>query len=443
MIASLAKQSWDCIVIGGGSAGHAFATRAADFGALVLLVEARDLGGTCVNRGCVPKKLMWKAGHVANDVNDMADMGVVSDERHVDWVSLSKLIGRKVSGLKEEFRAALDASGVSVIEGRATVSEDMSVEVEGHSFSADRIVLATGAEAVPLDISGQALASLSDDVFHWPDWPDDLLIVGGGYIGCEFAAIATALGSRVTLVNDGIRVLDGFDADAAAFVEARLRDLGVDIKDETELVHLEGRGTARVATLSTGEERQLDQVLIAVGRTANLNAVAALEQRLTLALSGALCVDERFETSVSGLYAIGDVADRLPLTPVATRDGGVLADILFGSGGTPIDLNRVARTAFVYPPVSQVGQVGAKGTLRTEKGTDLYGGVLRSHGPCRLFHKLVFDEHGQLQLACLSGEGAEDSIAVLAAMMGQGPAQTLLCEATGIHPSFSEEFVGT
>lgn len=430
-------------MIGGGSAGHAFAARAAEQGALVLLVEAHELGGTCVNRGCVPKKLMWQAGRAAQTAKSISSMGAFSSGSHIQWEALSALIAEKTAALSEDFQTSLEESGVIVIEGSAAVLEDLSVVVDGQSHSADRVVLATGAKAARLDIVGQELTDTSADVFNWTKWPDELLIVGGGYIGCEFAAMARAFGTEVTLATDGTGVLEGFDPDAAACAKARLRQLGVDIRTETELVHVESIDGARVATLSTGPTVRADRVLVAIGRKANLDAVSALDHRLTLAPSGALCVSERFETSVPGLYAVGDVADRLPLTPVATRDGAALADMLFGSGGSQIDLNRVARTAFIYPPLAQVGVDGATGSVRCAGGADLSAGVLHTQDESTQFHKLVFGDNGALELACLSGEGAEEVIAVLAALVGQGGARDLLHAATGIHPSFAEEFIGS
>lgn len=429
----------DLVVIGGGSGGLAAAKRAASLGAKVALCEPRDLGGTCVNRGCVPKKMLWQtARHWAERRGLDTNAGIAVGE--ANHATVMSKITTHIENLRSNFADDLDAAGVQLIRERVKLHDDGAVTAGDMRLTPGRVLIATGAKPVLPDIEGADLTQCSDDVFGWTEMPDRLVIVGGGYIGCEFASIFAAFGVKVVLVQSGPRILPKFDAQAVSHVSDALSELGVDLICGTKPESVRQIEGGQEIILDNGTRLTADQTLCAIGRRPNLACIAGLKDDLTRGSNGSLAVDADFQTSRSGVYAIGDCADRLPLTPVATRDGETFADRAFGDGGDPIDLGLVATAAYTLPAIAQVGEVtggdrsGASEPLRNQLL------ALKAAAP-NYFH--IHQESAPLSGAVLVSNEAPDMIALCAALCAAGSSHDdALRHATAVHPSFAEELVG-
>lgn len=436
----MTRQDYDSIVIGAGSAGLAFATTAAGRGARIALIQRAELGGTCVNRGCVPKKIMWAAGQVLTRFGGAAARCIAGDAR-LDFAELVRTRDAKIEQIRESYEEKVADAGATLVRDEAEVSSASCVRVGGQDLTTGQVILATGAHPALLRIEGSAHLSDSGDVLSWRELPARIVIVGGGYIGCEFAAIFNAFGVDVTLVHGGPRILDNFDEALARHVQAGLEQSGVTVMTDDAVTAVMQNAGCLTYQLKSGNTGTADRVVAAIGRAPNTSCLGALADRLEVASSGALEVDAGLQTSVPGVYAIGDAADRLPLTPVATADGTALAHMLHGQGGTLVDLNLVATTTFVYPPAAFVGAVG-QGEVREGCATPLSDSVLApSEAQASDLYRIGVDPQTRaLTGVQLVADGAEDMIALAAALVAaRAPAETL-AQATPIHPSFAEEF---
>ncbi|AJE45548.1 dihydrolipoyl dehydrogenase family protein [Celeribacter indicus] len=444
MTPSAPAPDFDSIVIGAGSAGLAFAQEAAQNGARIALVERGAIGGTCVNRGCVPKKLMWEAASLMARTTETARLGL-SDAARFDLRTLREAIQRRLSDIHDDYATKLAEKGVTLLRGTAHLPEPGCVEIDGKPHRARQIVIATGARPQQPDLDGIGLAATSDQVFHWTAVPERLAILGGGYIGAEFASIFAALGAKVTLIEPGDRILSEFDAELVATVSEMLEARGITLRLGTAPTCLAQSPEGLQVVLGDGPPVTADRVLSAVGRQPNVDTLGPLVAGLDRAKSGALAVDARFETSQPGLFAIGDVADRLPLTPVAVRDGETLAHMLHGRGGTQVDLSLVATACYTIPPMAQVGHLSPEGG-RTEETTlhPLETWVLAREGSGldRSRSRLAYDAEGRLTGAGLLSKAAPDLIAGFAALLAAGATRETLSQATGTHPSFAEDVIG-
>ena len=447
---------FDAVVLGGGSAGLAFAKRAAGNGARIALVEMDELGGTCVNRGCVPKKLLWHVAHTRRKEDMLVDSGHMLSMPRMDLGHVQDRIATHIEGIRDTYREALDEAGVALVRGRAWVADRGTVEVERDDgpqrIACERIVIATGSEPMRADVPGGELAEVSNDVFSWREVPERILIVGGGYIGIEFATIFSGFGSAVTLVDEGEEILEEFDSEAIGFVRERLNTGGVEFVMRTKLARIDrsqedGGADGLLATLENGRTVPCDRILVAMGRDPRLAGLGEIVDGLERARNGSLDVSDSFETSEPGLYAIGDAADRMPLTPVAKRDGEWLADRLFGDDpGARLDLGLVATVTYADPPIAQVGRVGDKAEgLAVERGevSPLESGLSDGRLSETFFFKLLTEgEDGPLRGACLVSRTAANEISWAAAAVAAGLPKRSFSVPAAIHPSFTEEFIG-
>ncbi len=436
-----ADETFDLVIIGGGSAGISCATRAGSLGAKVCLIEKEHLGGTCVNRGCVPKKLMWEAGRTWKEAGELAAAGIGTSSDQFDLPALKTRIFSKIEAIRDSYSSSLDDSGVTLVQSEAIILDGSRVKVADRILSAKKIVLATGSEPILLDIPGKELLSTSRDVFEWTEIPKRLLVIGGGYIGCEFASIFRALGSQVRIVDAGQHLLEQFDQTAVGYAQDILASRGIDIDLGVEPTALSKASDGIAVQFDDGTQDIASHVLCAVGRSPNINALGEMAQDLEKAESGALAVNDRLETSIAGIHAIGDVADRLPLTPVATRDGEALAEILFGEGSRIPDLNLVSSATFLYPPIAQVGDLKEDSVIEGST-TPLSSGVL-SASAIDVYGKINSDSaSGRIKGAVLIGHSAADEIAWIASCLAAGTTTEDLTRATAVHPTLAEEIVG-
>lgn len=433
------KSDFDAIVIGGGSAGLAFSKEAAAHGASVLLIERAQLGGTCVNRGCVPKKMMWSVASTLQDQTEMADLGVFDAAPALNFGKLKTLRDNQIEKIVDSFSDQLDSADVMHIQGDAVLISPHDVQVDDQTFHSEKIIIASGTHPSPLDIEGGDLMDLSDDVFTWDHVPERLVVIGGGYIGFEMAGIFNAFGAHVTVVNHGDAILDGFSPGSQKIAYDNLVCAGVEIiLDDKPTKVVRGKNGLTV-TLSEGQENTADNILNATGRDPNLGIVGDLDPPKQ-ADNGALEIDKKFATSIAGIYAVGDIANRLPLTPVAREDGTTLAKQLFGAPETPqIDLNLVATTAFVFPPIGEVGKTDAISEITTFTAMEsMIGddGLNEGWG-------LQRDSDDGLQGVAVVGHSAAESISWAAQVLRSQPTRQEMNQPTAIHLGKAEEPLGS
>jgi len=443
----MAEFDYDLFAIGAGSGGVRASRVSASLGARVAVAEQSELGGTCVNLGCIPKKLFVYACHFRDDFEDAASFGWSLGSRRFDWPTLIANKDREIARLNGVYRQLLADAGVALIEGRARVCDAHSVEVGGRTITAANILIATGSRPSLPEIPGIELAITSDQAFHLRELPRRALVVGGGYIAVEFAGIFHTLGVETTQLYRGPLFLRGFDDDARRFLAAEMRERGLDLRFEANVASVEKAAGGLRATLEDGSLLESDAILYATGRVPRTRGIGLEEAGVALDAKGAVRVDAYSRSSVPSIWAIGDATDRINLTPVAIAEGICVAQTLFGGAPMKPDHAGVPSAVFSQPPLGTVG-------LSEAAAREVYGevSVYRSSfralkhtltgRPERTLMKLVVDR-GSDQVVGVHMVGAD------AAEIVQGFAVALKCGATkaqfdatiGIHPTAAEEFV--
>lgn len=441
------ENAYDLFVIGAGSGGVRAARMAAQRGARVAVAESGAVGGTCVNVGCIPKKLYSYAAHYGEAFAQARGFGWEVAPPRFDWATLKANRAREIARLNGIYERLLADAGVTLLRGRARLSAPGEVELDGVRHAARHVLVATGSHPVTPDLPGGELALTSDAMFDLPVFPRRLVVVGGGYIGCEFASIFHGLGAQVTQLVRGEQVLRGFDADVQRFLAQELRRSGVDLRTGSELAAIERRGDALLLTLKSGDTLQADAVLEATGRRANTAGLGLEALGVALNERGAVIVDERFESSVPGIHAVGDVIDRLQLTPVAIAEAMVLVERLFGQARRAIDYAQVPTAVFTHPNVATVGlseaqareRHGAVRVFRSEFRPLKH--TLSGSGE-RMLMKLVVDAASDRVVGLhMVGEDAGEIVQGFAVAMAGGATKAQFDATIGIHPTAAEEFV--
>jgi glutathione reductase (NADPH) len=442
----MSRYDYDLFTVGAGSGGVRASRWAAALGARVAVAEERYLGGTCVNVGCIPKKLFAYAAHFHEDFEDAAGYGWRAAGATFDWKALVANKDREIARLNGVYERLLKGSGVEIFRARATVVDPHTVEVSGRCVTAEHILIATGGWPAKPSLPGAELAFTSNEAFHLPELPRRVVVVGGGYIAVEFASIFNGVGVDTTLVYRGACLLKAFDADLGRFLGEQMALKGVRILYERNVARIERR-SALHSTLTDGAILESDGVMFATGRTPNTRGLGLEAAGVRLSAGGAAIVDENFQTSTPSIHAIGDAVDRMQLTPVALAEGMVVAERLFGKGGRRISYENVATAIFSHPAVGTVGLSEAQARSR---GLDV--AIYRSTFT-PLKHTLT--GRGEKTLMKLVVDRASDRV-VGVHMVGseageiiQGFAVALQCGATkkqfdatiGIHPTSAEEFV--
>lgn len=439
-------MDFDLFVIGGGSAGVRCARISAGYGARVGVAEERFWGGTCVNIGCVPKKLMVQAGEYGGWAEDAIGFGWDIHKGPHDWPKLIAAKDREITRLEGIYRKLLANAGATVFDARATLIDPHTVEVGGKRVTAERIVIATGGHPERPDIPGAELGIISDDAFYLKSMPRHIVMVGSGYISVEFAGIFRALGAEVHLVYRQPLPLRGFDPDIREAMRDALADQGI-IQHPSRLpVKLEADGDRRLLTLDDGQTLVTDMVFFATGRRANVKGLGLEKVGVELNAKGAIRVDEQLRTTVPHIYAMGDVTDRINLTPVATAEGHALADTLFGGTPRTVSLWNIPSAVFTTPPVATVGlteeQASAMGpvdvyvTKFTPMRHTLSGRARKS------MMKLVVDKATQKVVGVhMMGEDAAEIVQGMAIAVVMGATKADFDRTIGIHPTAAEEFV--
>jgi len=438
---------YDLITIGAGSGGVAGSRRAASYGARVAICEADRVGGTCVIRGCVPKKLLMYGTQFAEAFEDAAGYGWSIEGASLDWGALVAAKDREIDRLEGVYRRMLDQAGVTLLEGRATLVDPHTVEIGGRRYTAERILIATGGHAVLPEIPGIELAITSNEALSLAQRPDDVLIVGGGYIALEFAGIFRGAGANVTLTIRRDQVLGGFDHDVREAVASALQRRGIVIRPRTRVARLERRGHRIAVELDGGEVLEVDQVLMATGRAPNTRGLGLEACGVELGENGAIKVDASSQTNVPGIYAVGDVTDRLNLTPWAIAEARALAETLYNANPMRADAENVPAAVFSQPPVATVG-------LTEEQARERYGKVRVYRSRFRpmkntvsgrdeqTMMKLVVDDASDRVLGChMVGPDGPEIIQGLAIALKCGATKRQFDQTIGLHPTAAEEFV--
>ena len=440
---------YDLFVIGGGSGGvRAARIAASEGGAKVGLAEESRMGGTCVIRGCVPKKLMVFASGYSRAIEDARDYGWDARRGGFDWTAFRTRLHTELDRLEEVYRANLDRARVEIFDMRATVADPHTVALaDGRTVTAKHILIATGGHPVkPDQVAGAELGITSNEVFHLDTLPDRLLIVGGGYIACEFACIFNGLGSHVTQYYRGAQILRGFDDEARGLLAESMRDGGVDLHLGTDVLEMEERDGGIWVKASTGREGVFDQVLFATGRAPNTVGLGLEAAGVDLGRRGEVPVDAYSQTKVPSIYAVGDVTDRINLTPVAIREGHAFADTVFGGRKRAMDHDLVPSAVFTQPEFGSVGMTEEEAC--ENHAIEVYCTSFRPMRTAflgrseRVLFKLVVDRDTRRVLGChIVAEGAGELIQVAAVAVKMGATKEDFDRTVAVHPTISEELV--
>lgn len=443
------NNHFDLIAIGGGSGGLAVAERAAQLGRRVALVDPNPLGGTCVNSGCVPKKLMWFAAHAAETVRDSAGLGLRASLDGIDWPTLAARRDALLAELNGYWAEHLVTLGVVHLAGRARFVDAHTVEVDGARFSADHLVVATGSAPIVPSVPGAELGITSDGFFALREQPRRVAIVGGGYIGVELAGVLRGLGSEVTLFALEPRVLPPFDPLIGETLGETLAGQGVELHLQTAVAALEQ--AANGLTVVTADGARLvgfDQVIWAVGRRPNTAGLGLDRTGLGVSRSGHLDVDPDGRTDVSGIYAIGDVVTGPALTPVAIHQGRRLAELLYDpQHARPVGHAHVPTVVFSHPPAGAIGLTEPQACARFadvrvyETRFEPLGRALREHrAPTAL--KLVCAGADEKVVGIHAiGDGVDEMLQGFAVALNLGVTKSQLDRTVAIHPTSAEELV--
>jgi glutathione reductase (NADPH) len=443
----MADFDFDLFVIGGGSGGVRAARMSASYGARVAIAEEYRYGGTCVIRGCVPKKLLVYAAHFREDFEDARGFGWTVGESAFSWPALIAAKDKEIARLEAAYRGLLEKAGVAVHAGRARIVDAHTVELGGKRITSRHLLVATGGRPFVPDIPGRELGITSNEAFHLPEMPRRIIVVGGGYIAVEFAGIWNGLGAETTLLYRGPEILRGFDRDVRSFLHAEMQKKGVRVQCGVEVASLEKRDGAIAARLTNGETRVVDAVMFATGRVPNTAGLGLEAAGVALAADGSVRVDARSQTTVPSIYAVGDVTHRLQLTPVAIREGAAVAATLFGGNPSAADHENVPTAVFSQPPIGTVGLSEEKALERYPE-VEIYKTDFRpmkatlSGASERTLMKLVVDRASQRVVgAHMVGADAAEIIQGIGIAVKAGLTKADFDATVGIHPTAAEEFV--
>ena len=444
----MAEFDVDLLVIGAGSGGVRAARMAANEGAKVAVAEDKDLGGTCVNVGCVPKKLFTYAAHYAGDFEDAEAYGWEVGSRNFYWPRLIANKNTEIARLNGIYGKLMDEAGVTLMRGRATLTGPNSATVEGAEVTAKYILVATGGHPVVPEFPGNEHVITSDQAFHLGTLPGRLAMVGGGYIAVEFTSIFHALGVDVTQLYRGPLFLRGFDHDLREGLAGEMRKQGVSLRFESQVAKIEKQGKALQVKLEDGSALETDLVMVATGRAPNTKGLGLEAAGVELAANGAVKVDDHFCSNVPSVYALGDVIDRVQLTPVAIAEAMVVVDHMFGAGEmADMSYDNIPSAVFSHPNLATVGLTEEEARKRHGE-VEVYTSSFKA-----LKHTLTGrDETTFMKLVTEPGAGRVLGLHMMGEAAGeivQGFAVAMTCGATkaqfdatiGIHPTSAEEFV--
>lgn len=443
----MGDYDFDLFVIGGGSGGVRAARMAASYGAKVALAEEARLGGTCVNVGCIPKKLFVYASHFSEAFEDSRAYGWSVEAGRFDWATLIANKDREIERLNQIYARILDRAGVEVIHGRAVFTGPHEVAVGDARYRAKHILIAVGGVPRMPEVRGAELVSTSNEAFHWKELPKRVLIVGGGYIAVEFACILNGLGCEVRQVYRGPLFLRGFDDDVRAHLAEQIRHKGVDLSFETEVEELGRSEGGIVATFNDEAQAEYDAVLYAIGRDPKIAGLGLEDAGVKVDDRGAIVVDAYSQTSQPSIYAVGDVTDRVSLTPVALAEGMAVAATLFDDNPTKPDHENIPSAVFSQPEIGCVGLTEGEAHGRFGE-IDVYRSTFKpllhtlTGRDEKTLMKLVVDRATQRVVGLhVVGPHAGEITQGFAVAIKMGVSKRQLDQTIGIHPTAAEELV--
>ena len=445
----MADHDVDLFVIGGGSGGVRAARIAAEYGARVMVAEEYRLGGTCIIRGCVPKKLLVYASRFHGEFEDAAGFGWTVPQAAFDWSTLIANKDREIARLEAAYGATLSKAGVEVVKSRAVIADPHTIQMaNGERVRAGDILISTGGTpSYGKPIPGIEHAISSNEAFHLPEFPRRVVIQGGGYIAVEFAGIFAGLGAQVTLIYRSENILRGFDDDVRQHLHVELEARGIRVVCNRTITAIEQAGAHYSVHVSDGNHLPADQVMFATGRVPNVTRIGLKETGVEIAKNGGIAVDDYSRTAVANIYAVGDVTNRINLTPVAIREGHAFADTVFGGKPTKVDHTSVATAVFSEPEVGVVGLTETEARARLAQ-TDIYKVMFRpmkatlSGRATSVLMKLVVDGLSDRVVGChVVGEGAAEMAQLAAVAVKMGATKADFDATVALHPTTAEELV--
>ena len=444
----ITNTNYDLIVIGAGSGGVRAARIAANYGAKVAIVESVRVGGTCVLRGCVPKKLLVYGSHFASEIEDSKGFGWdISSFKH-DW---SKLINNKNNELDRLNKIYLNLlSKVTIINGFAKITGNNQVEVNGKVLSAKSILIAVGGKSYMPDIDGKELCINSDEALDLEMLPKSIVINGGGYIALEFAGIFSSFGSKVTLVYRGKNILRGFDSDISKFITEELKNSKIKVITEQEITSVSKVTNGLSTELSSGEKIISNKVMFATGRIPNTKNLGLEKIGIKLGSIGEIIVDNNNETNIKNIFAIGDVTNRINLTPVAIAEGQIFSDNRFGGMNKKCDYTNVASAVFTQPAIGVVGlnESEAESMFADDGGLSIFKTSFKPMKQTlggrntKIFIKMIVSNKDNKVVGIHGiGDDMPEIIQICAVAIKAGATKDDFDNTMGIHPTAAEELV--
>lgn len=444
----MAGFDYDLFVIGGGSGGVRAARMSAQYGAKVALAEEFRYGGTCVIRGCVPKKLLVYASSYSEHFEDAKGFGWTVGESSFDWTKLISAKNTEIGRLEGVYESNLERAGVELHKCRATVVDPHTVRLasDGREVTAKYILVATGGAPFVPDFPGSEHAGTSNEALDLPSLPRKVIVVGGGYVACEFACIFKGMGVDVTQIYRRDLFLRSFDMDLRQHLAESMKAKGIDLRFNIDITEIRPLAEGYEATLTDGSKLEADFVMYATGRNPNTAGLGLEVAGVSLSPNGAVEVDAYSQSSVPSIYAVGDVTDRLALTPVAIREGAAFTDTVFGAQPTKADHSNVATAVFTQP---EIGTVGLSEELaRAEYDVEIYRSTFRpmihtlSGRDEKMLLKMIVDKASRRVLGIhIVGHGAGEMIQLAGVAVKMGATKEDFDRTVAVHPTAAEELV--
>ena len=438
---------YDLFVIGAGSGGVRAARMSAGHGAKVAVAEEYRVGGTCVIRGCVPKKLFVYASHFAEEFEDAAGFGWTVADAKFDWPTLVKNKDVEIDRLNGIYIKNLEASGVEILQGRAIVKDANTVTLDGHDITAKYILVAVGGTPFMPQIEGIEHAISSNEAFHIEVLPQNIIVVGGGYIAVEFAGIFNGLGVDTTLVYRGPQILRGFDNEVRDHLAAEMAVKGVTIKTESDIAAIAKTDNGYTVTYQDGSMQDTGLVMYATGRVPMTDGLGLENAGVELGAKGEIKVDAYSKTNIDSIYAVGDVTARAELTPVAIREGAAFAETVFNDNSLAVDHSIIPTAVFSQPPIGTVG-LGEEAAREAGHEIDVYGASFRpmkntlSGNPEKTLMKLIVDKADDKVLGLhIVGPDSGEMIQAFGVAITMGATKAQFDATIAVHPTAAEELV--
>jgi glutathione reductase (NADPH) len=444
------KQHYDLIAIGGGSGGLAVAEKAAGFGKKVAVIESRRMGGTCVNNGCVPKKVMWYAANLAHAVDDAAGFGIPAERGKTDWSRLINGRDQYIRNINKYWNGYIDELGIDHITGAAKFVDEYTIDVDGQHYSAEHIVIATGGKPIVPPVPGAGLGITSDGFFELNEQPGKVAVIGGGYIGVELSGVLRALGSDVTIVAMEDRLLELFDPMIGEVLEQEMNQQGIRVQTGFQVSALSNSAEGIVIGGKDGRSLEaFDTVIWAVGRAPNTRELNLEAAGINVERNGIVPVDIFQNTNVPGIYAIGDITGRTPLTPVAIAAGRKLAERLFNHKPfSRVDYENIPSVVFAHPPIGTVGVTEQQARQRYGNSVTVYKTgftpmryALNDHGSTTAMKLVCAGDDEQVVGIHMIGDGVDEMLQGFAVAVKMKATKADFDNTIAIHPTSAEELV--